>query len=70
MIFRAQGAGLAAEALLGRDLKAKISPILYLAGIGLGFVQPALGGALYIAVALMWLIPDRRVEHSLAASTD
>ena len=68
VIFRAQGPDSPLKRALGRDLKAKISPVLYLAGIGLCFVQPALGGALYVAVALMWLIPDRRVEHSLAAS--
>ncbi len=70
VILRAQGLGLAAEARRsGRDLKGKVSPMhLSRRHRALAFVQPALGGALYVAVALMWLILDRRVEHSLTAS--
>jgi len=52
---------------LGSDLKGKISPLLYCLGIGLSFVEPWLGLALYVAVALIWLVPDRRVERHLAA---
>jgi uncharacterized membrane protein len=51
---------------LGRDLKGKLSPAIYLAGIGLAFVQPWLGLGPFVVVALMWLVPDRRVEHYLA----
>ena len=49
------------KAALGRDLKGKISPVLYVAGILLSLVQPWLGLALYVFVALMWLVPDRRI---------
>ncbi len=50
---------------LGRDIKGRISPLLYLAGIGLSFVLPWLANALYVLVALIWLVPDRRIESKL-----
>jgi uncharacterized membrane protein len=53
-----------AEAI-GADKKGKLSPPLYLLGIGLSFVFDWLGFATYVVVALMWLIPDRRIEDRL-----
>lgn len=53
---------------LGRDCKGKISVVLYGAGIGLAFVRPWMGVALYFLVALIWLIPDRRIERVLAGT--
>jgi len=50
---------------LGRDLKGKLSPILYLTAIGLAFVMPWVSIALYALVAAMWLVPDRRIEKTL-----
>jgi TMEM175 potassium channel family protein len=50
-----------AEAV-GRDLKGKISPVLYAIAIPLAFVLKWLAGVIYVAVALLWLIPDRRIE--------
>jgi uncharacterized membrane protein len=47
------------------DVKGKLSIVLYLAGIGMAFVNPAISGALYVVVALMWLVPDRRIEATL-----
>jgi TMEM175 potassium channel family protein len=52
-------------AALGRDLKGKISPILYLAAIPLAFVNRWVAIGLYVLVALMWLVPDRRIESAL-----
>jgi uncharacterized membrane protein len=52
---------------LGRDLKGKSSPVIYSAGIALSFVSTWLAIACYVAVALMWLVPDRRVERFLSA---
>jgi len=46
---------------LGRDLKGKISPVFYAAGIAAAFFQPWLSIALYALVAVMWLVPDRRI---------
>jgi uncharacterized membrane protein len=53
---------------IGTDVKGKISPLLYCLGIGLSFVDRWLGIAVYVAVALMWLVPDRRVERTLSAA--
>jgi uncharacterized membrane protein len=50
---------------IGRDLKGKISPLMYMAAIPLAFVNPWLSDALYVAVALIWLVPDRRIERAL-----
>ena len=49
----------------GRDLKGKLSPLLYGAAIALSFVAPWLAHAIYVAVALVWLVPDRRIEKRL-----
>jgi uncharacterized membrane protein len=51
---------------VGRDLKGKGSLVLYAAGVAIAFVEPWGAIALYVAVALMWLIPDRRIERALA----
>ena len=53
-------------AVVGRDLKGKASPVLYISGILLSLVEPWLGLVPAVIVALMWLIPDRRVERWLA----
>ncbi|WP_210519436.1 TMEM175 family protein [Hymenobacter terricola] len=51
---------------VGRDYKGKASPPLYCAGIAASFWNPWVAGGIYVAVALMWLIPDRRIERMLA----
>lgn len=50
---------------LGRDLKGKLSPVLYAAAIGLAFVYPWVSVAIYALVAGMWLVPDRRIENMI-----
>jgi uncharacterized membrane protein len=69
-IIRADGGRAASPlgALLARDGKAAISPLFYAAGIGLAFVAPWASLLCYLAVALMWVVPDRRIE-ALAAKT-
>jgi uncharacterized membrane protein len=52
---------------VGRDIKGKISPVLYVIGIASAFFVPWVGGALYVVVAVIWLVPDRRIERALAA---
>ncbi|MFL5560490.1 MAG: TMEM175 family protein [Gemmatimonadaceae bacterium] len=52
---------------VGGDLKGKLSPLFCLAAIPAAFVRPAISDALYVIVALMWLVPDRRIERVLAA---
>ena len=50
-------------AAAGRDWKGKLSPVCYLVAIALAFVSPWLSNALYVFVALIWLIPDSRIER-------
>ncbi len=52
---------------VGRDLKGKISPLLYAMAIFAAFVVPWLAQALFVFVAALWLVPDRRIERALAA---
>ena len=65
VIVAEQGQGSALQAALGRDLKGKLSPVIYAAAIGLAFVSPWLSISLYVVVALMWLVPDRRIESQV-----
>jgi uncharacterized membrane protein len=51
---------------VGRDLKGKGSLVIYAAGVAIALVEPRVAIALYVAVALIWLIPDRRIEKALA----
>jgi uncharacterized membrane protein len=48
---------------MGKDFKGKISLLVYAVGIGVAFVQPWAAFMLYISVAIIWLIPDRRIER-------
>jgi uncharacterized membrane protein len=50
---------------VGNDLKGKISVVIYAAAIALSFVNSWLAFALYVSVAAMWLVPDRRIEREL-----
>ncbi|MDD4886818.1 MAG: TMEM175 family protein [Thiomonas sp.] len=50
---------------LGRDWKGRLSPVFYLAGIAVSFWQERAALALYVGVALLWLVPDRRIEKTL-----
>jgi uncharacterized membrane protein len=65
MIVRAQGPGSKLARAIGADRKGKLSPVLYAAAIPLAFVNETLSDAIYIAVALIWLVPDRRIERRL-----
>jgi uncharacterized membrane protein len=51
---------------VGSDFKGKISPVLYVIAIFAAFFAPWVAGAIYILVAAMWLVPDRRIERTLA----
>jgi TMEM175 potassium channel family protein len=62
LIIAQQGPNSKLAAAVGRDLKGKISPLIYATAIPLAFVNQWISDALYVLVALMWLIPDRRIE--------
>jgi uncharacterized membrane protein len=51
---------------VGRDFKGKISVAIYAVAIPLAFVSAWIAGGLYVAVAIMWLVPDRRIERTLS----
>ncbi|MFZ4574628.1 MAG: TMEM175 family protein [Phycisphaerales bacterium] len=55
---------------IGSDVKGKASLVIYALAIGLSFVRPWIAGALYAAVALMWLVPDRRIERVLGDASE
>lgn len=65
-ILRTPGGNSVLAAAIGRDLKGKASLILYAAAVGLSFVSRAAACAIYVLVALVWLIPDPRIERALA----
>ena len=62
-IIAAQGEGSILKRAIGRDWKGKLSPVLYISGMLLAFVWQWLAIAIYVIVALMWLVPDRRIER-------
>ena len=64
VIVRTLGRTSALARALGRDIKGRISPGLYLAGIAAAFVDTRISDAIYVLVALMWLVPDRRMERA------
>jgi len=60
------GGGALAQ-MIGADLKGRLSPLLYVSGVGLSFVRPWLAELAYALVAVIWLVPDPRIERALAA---
>lgn len=50
---------------LGRDWKGKLSPVIYITAMPLAYLNPWLSAALYVSVALLWFVPDRRIERAL-----
>ncbi|MCB0123946.1 MAG: DUF1211 domain-containing protein, partial [Caldilineaceae bacterium] len=70
LIIAAQGADSLLKAAIGMDWKGKSSPLLYLAAIPLALWLPWLALALYLLVALIWLVPDQRIERTLATQKE
>jgi uncharacterized membrane protein len=64
-IIAEQGRESLLAAAIGNDWKGKLSPLLYFSAIPLAFVSPWISSGLYIFVALLWLVPDRRIERAL-----
>jgi uncharacterized membrane protein len=67
MLLRGEGQGSVLRAAIGSDVKGKVSPLLYCLGIGAAFADRWIALAVYVGVALMWLVPDRRVERHVSA---
>jgi len=64
-IMREQGPQSVLARALGSDIKGKISPLFYAVGIALAFIVPWVSIAIYVLVAVIWLIPDRRIERTI-----
>ena len=67
-IIATEGPNSVLKRAVGRDWKGKLSPVFYVAGIIASLRAPSLAQLLYAAVALIWLVPDRRIEHALRES--
>jgi len=68
LIREREGSNQVLSEAVGSDMKGKASLALYLASIPLAFVNTWISIAIYVIVALIWLVPDKRIEHSLAHS--
>jgi len=64
-IMREQGPQSVLARALGSDIKGKISPLFYAVGIALAVIVPWVSIAIYVLVAVIWLIPDRRIERTI-----
>ena len=67
-IVRRHGMQSVLATALGRDIKGKLSPILYAAGIALAFLNPWLSIAIYALITIIWFVPDRRIEKIMRES--
>ena len=67
-IIRDQGPDSVVAHAVGRDIKGRLSPAAYALGIGLSFVSQWLAMAVYAGMAVVWLVPDRRIERTVRAS--
>jgi uncharacterized membrane protein len=66
LIIASQGPDSVLKKAVGSDWKGKLSPVCYAIAIPMAFAWPAVSLALYVFVALIWFIPDRRIEHVVA----
>ena len=65
-ILRQEGPASTLAMAVGRDRKGKLSSLLYALAIPVAFLRPWMAATLYVAGAMMWLVPDRRIERSLS----
>jgi uncharacterized membrane protein len=64
-IIASEGETSVLKRAVGNDWKGKLSPVLYMMAIAVTFWSPWVAQAIYVSVALLWLVPDRRIEHAL-----
>jgi uncharacterized membrane protein len=69
-IIRSQGSGSLLAAAVGRDKKGIISMVVYALALPAAYLQAGLAYLLYVLVAAMWIVPDRRIERAVAGSLD
>ena len=65
LIINTEGVNSMLKQAIGNDTKGKISMLAYMIASGLAIIQPWIAQALYVILALLWLIPDRRIERML-----
>jgi uncharacterized membrane protein len=70
VIIASQGPGSLLKKAVGRDWKGKVSPVMYAVAIPAAFASAWISLGLYVAVALIWLVPDRRIEKILSAKNE
>ncbi|HEY8972426.1 MAG TPA: hypothetical protein VIM64_25145, partial [Puia sp.] len=70
LLVRQAGEGSTLAVALGKDWKGKLSVVIYLLAIALAFINPWISSALYVLVAMIWFIPDRRIEKNLSPSDE
>lgn len=70
LILKSHGPNSILAKAVGKDTKGKLSPVLYLLAIGVSWLDPAISEAIYVFVALMWLIPDLRIEKAINTKND
>jgi len=70
VIIRSQGPGSPLAAAVKHDVKGKLSMALYLSAILFAFVNQHVSDALYVTVAVIWFVPDRRIERRLGGTAD
>ncbi|MGH2358871.1 MAG: TMEM175 family protein [Candidatus Limnocylindria bacterium] len=66
-LIRTPGQTPTLAAAVGRDVKGKISPLLFAAGIPIALIAPLISLAIYVAVVVLWIVPDRRMERAIEA---
>ncbi|CAN5845152.1 hypothetical protein BH20ACI4_BH20ACI4_07160 [soil metagenome] len=65
LIIKEEGEDSKLKKAIGKDFKGKISPVIYVIAIILAFVNQWIADTLYVLVALMWLVPNRRIESKI-----
>lgn len=67
-LIKSEGPDCPLARAVGGDWKGNLSPVIYAAAIALAFVQPLISCALYVGVAVIWLMPDLRIERIMTPS--
>lgn len=70
VLIAAQGANSKLANAIGKDQKGKLSVVLYAIAIPLAFVNQWIADIIYVAVVVMWLVPDRRLERNLKVESE
>jgi uncharacterized membrane protein len=68
-IVRREGPQSALAKAVGRDAKGRVSKLLYVAAVGLAFVRPWISQLVFVTVAIIWMVPDPRIEKGVGTST-